>query len=140
MNSLIEVLGEIAAGERIALVLLSVMALLAMELDAPVMQPHREYLQWLLSRPLHRRAWRLIAWAAIAFSPFHAAWLLGSPAPRLLVRTGDALASGFACLSLIVLLAALGTERGMSAARVRRGTWANLVVTLVLIGCACQIR
>ena len=86
MEQLLDTLAQVTAGERIALVLLSAMALIAMneDDDGPLALDQLDR-----ARPLQRRAWRLIAWAAIAFSPFHAAVLVDRATSPLAVRFGD---------------------------------------------------
>lgn len=134
MEQLLDLLSRITAGERIALVLLSAMALIAMKDDDDRLAAADRFDR---ARPLQRRAWRLIAWAAIAFSPFHAAVLVDRPTPALVVRAGDVAASGFACAALISLLASLAVERGLTAERIRRGTWFNAALVLCLVTIAC---
>ena len=134
MEQLLDTLAQVTAGERIALVLLSAMALIAMneDDDGPLALDQLDR-----ARPLQRRAWRLIAWAAIAFSPFHAAVLVDRATSPLAVRFGDVAASGFACAALICVLASLAIERGVTPARIRRGTSFNIALVLCLVLVAC---
>lgn len=116
--TIIEVLGQLTAGSRLALVLFAVMLLHARV----------------------RGAWALLAASVLAYSPAHAAWLLGHPAPRMLSTSMDLIASTLAVVAFIRRLAETALERGLSQQRVRRGMLANLAVALLVVGAAWLTR
>ena len=121
--------GQLAAGLRMALVLLAVSSLHTLAAkeqvsdDAPEMIPAALVVA---ERKLHARAWLMFSLAVLAFSPLHAAWLLGRPAGLLYSKVGDVFASALACGAFVQLLATRGHARGLSVERVRRGAIANI--------------
>lgn len=123
------VFGKVAAGLRMALTIFAV-ASLQNHLHSSVIDVEAAG----RARRLNGRAWMLLACSVIAYSPVHTAWLIGHPAPLLLSRLGDVVASGLACAAFVQLFAAQGTARGMSPARVRRGVLANAATAPILIG------
>ncbi len=135
---LIVFLAETTAGLRIALVLFAVMTLVGRPSLLAEVAPDRLSLVGRIearrrARILQRRAWTMMAWAVLGYSPAHAAWLLGTPWPRILSATGDVVASTLACCSFAALIAARGSALGLSIERVRRGMAVNAAVTLVMI-------
>ena len=119
-----DLLGQLTAGLRAGLILLAVMSLLS--------GPLREG-DTLLDRWRARGA-LLLAVAVILYSPAHAAWLLGHPMPRLASRALDMIATGMSIGTFLYLLAGRALRRGLSAARVRRGTIVNVGLVLAIAG------
>ena len=121
--------GQLAAGLRMALVLLAVSSLHTLaakdEEAAELLDPIPAALVY-AERKLHARAWLMFSLAVLAFSPLHAAWLLGRPAGLLFSKVGDVFASALACAAFVQLLATRGYVRGLTAERVRRGVVANV--------------
>lgn len=117
--TIIDLTGQLAAGLRMSLVLFAAMILMA----GP----------W-------RRAITLIALATLVYSPGHAASLLGYPAPRAVSASLDTLCSALACAGFIAVLASQGVQRGLSAARVRRGVLVNMAVVCMMVGAAWLTR
>lgn len=119
----LDVVNQATAGLRMALILFAVGALLA----------------WVRGRGVHEladvyrgRAWALMAAAVVAYSPAHAAWLIGRPLPAVWSRPMDLIGTGLACASFVLIFAARGLERGLTAQRARRGMIVNLGVALAM--------
>jgi hypothetical protein len=115
---IVDMLGQLTAGLRLALVLFAAMALTARV----------------------RGAWALLSASVIAYSPAHAAWLLGHPAPRIVSTAMDSVATSLACAAFIWRLATSAIERGLSMPRVRRGVYVNIAVALLVVGAAWLTR
>lgn len=130
---LVALFAQVAAGLRVALFLFAAMSLLTKPRRR---SPFDE--NWLLQLELahkhNARAWSLIAWAAVLFSPLQSALLLGHPAPALVARAADVAVSAMGCAGFVQLLAARGHAIGLSPERVRRGELTNLGVALALVG------
>jgi hypothetical protein len=138
--TLIDAIGRVAAGERIALVLFALGSLLARKHHAvEIAEAERPAIALAVGR-LTVLAWTLMAWSVLSFSPLHTFWLIGRPAPHLLTRMGDVVASGLACAAFIAQLAARARAAGVSQQRVRRGAGANLLVVLAMVGVAWLSR
>lgn len=115
---IIELLGQVTAGLRLALALLAAMLLLARV----------------------RGAWRLIALSAVIYTPMHLAWLLGYPAPRVASITLDLACSAVACWAFIAALSEHAAQRGVSPDRVRRGARANVLLVIAIVAVAWLTR
>lgn len=126
-----DVLGQLAAGLRLALVLFAVMALLSSVRTDEQVDVHDRLKSW---------AWTLIAVAVVFFSPVRAATLLGRPTSEWLIRIGDVGASGLSCGAFILLLAARAIRRGLSTARVIRGAAVNIAILFATVGTAWITR
>lgn len=134
MDFFLHFLTHLAGGLRIALALFAAMSLLTRARPRFADDPAFWLGQIETAHRLNARGWALIAVAALCFSPFQTALLLGRPAPLLWSRIGDVAASGLGCAAFVCLLAARGAMIGLSADRVRRGILTNVLVALLLVG------
>lgn len=123
-------LSHIAAGCRIALILFAVMTLLA---------THRPE-GATLAEKVRSIGSMLLALSILAYSPAHAAWLLGHSAPPMVSRWLDVVGTTLALGCLMALLAGRGLKRGLSPQRVRRGVYMNVAVALSIVGAAWLTR
>ena len=129
--SVLQIISQITAGFRIALILFAVMALLAWYANGGEKTALERY---------RRRSWGLLSVSVLAYSPAHAAWLMGHPFDRIASHCMDGVASAAACGCFIMLLASRGLMRGLSEARVRRGIHVNLFVLAASVGAAWLTR
>ena len=127
----LQMIGQLTAGLRFALILFAVMAMLAWYANGGE--------KTLLER-YRRRSWGLLSVSVLAYSPAHAAWLMGRPFDKLVSHSMDLVASAAACGCFIALLACRGLMRGLSESRVRRGIHVNLFVLAASVGAAWLTR
>jgi len=130
-------LAPIAAGFRVALTLFAVMSLLSTTRWAPDAVSAARRMQ---AQRLNKVAWSLVAIGVLLYSPIHAGWLLGYPAPRVVNRALDMIASALACAAFIRVLAYRGLMRGLSWPRVRRGMRVNVMIVGAVVVTACLVR
>ncbi|GEM_PF-5714911 len=135
--TLIAIFGQMAAGFRLALVLFAAMSLLTVTAWSPEALTDARRMT---AQRLNARAWTFLATSVLAFSPAHAAWLLGHPVIPVVNRAMDALASGLACMAFIKLLAFRGLMRGLSWPRIRRGIRVNMGIMVAVVGAAWLTR
>ncbi|MDE0879957.1 MAG: hypothetical protein OSB00_15045 [Sphingomonas bacterium] len=138
--TLADIFGQIAGGLRLSLMLFAFMSLLARGRALPEVSATGWRDQHERARRLNARGWFLIALAALAYSPLHAAYYLGHPADPAVARLGDVLASGLASAAFITRLAARGLATGLSDRRVARGVHVNCCVALAIVGAAWLTR
>lgn len=125
------VVSHIAIGARSGLILFATMSLLSWYRAPPEDAMIEVY---------RSRFWFLMAMSTLLYSPAHTAWLVGHPIPKIATRTLDCAACILASVAMIHLLAARGLMRGISAARVKRGMVANLLVLCAIIVATWAIR
>ena len=126
-------LSHCAAGLRMALTLLALMLLLNRPRDLSPFTGPSWYRRVKSANRLHHLAWVLIGFAAIAFSPLRSADLLGARTSTQLALLGDIVASGLACASFIIRIAARGIVYGLSGKRVRRGVLTNVAIVALIV-------
>ncbi|WP_267386545.1 hypothetical protein [Sphingomonas sp. GC_Shp_3] len=132
-----DVFGQLAAGLRIDLTLLAVMSLLTIGKWAPdALTDARR----MTAQKLNNRAWFMLGWSVISYSPAHASWLMGHPLPHLISKAMDAVASGLACATFIQLIAYRGLMRGLTWERVRHGMRVNVGILFAVVGAAWLTR
>ena len=127
----LQIVSQITAGFRVALILFAVMAMLAWYANGGEKTALERY---------RRRSWGLLSISVLAYSPAHAAWLMGHPFAKIISHLMDAAASAAACGCFITLLASRGLMRGLTEARVRRGVHVNLFVLAASVGAAWLTR
>ena len=133
----VEAAAQLAAGLRGALILFALMILLTSGRWQPdAISPARR----LKAQRLNATGWTLMASAVIAYSPAHAAWLMGHPTPPVLNRILDVVGTALACFSFVKVLAYRGLMRGLPWSRVFRGMLVNNAVILAMVGAAWLTR
>jgi hypothetical protein len=128
--NLADLLAPTAAGLRMALTLLAVMVLLSGIRSAPG-RTHP------LAFHANRRAWTLIALAALIRSLPRAATLLSpGSVSQLLDRLTEIVSTGLAIAAFMLLLAARARVRGFAERCVRRSMFANFALVAGFIALA----
>lgn len=113
--AIVDLLGHLAAGLRMGLALLAAMMLIQRAPGIPA-DPAVLARGW----RVNSLCWMLLAIAALAFSPFRAAYLLDAPWLTLTIkRAGDCFASGLACAAFTWRMASRQRMGGVPERRVR---------------------
>lgn len=122
---MVDVLGQLAAGLRMALALLAALVLLSYRPKASDAVRADD------------RAWTLMAIAALAFSPARAAYLLDAQWMTLVIkRSGDVVASALGCAAFTLLLIRRARQAGADDRRVRRIMAGSVLVATAMCAAA----